>query len=81
MTFVLCDLADLTNCTGDVCCDPFTMCSCTLGVVTEVEGRIASTLKEQDFDAASEILSRMKYYQTILDSIDDKLHAKYDKSE
>ena len=56
------------------------MCSCTLDVVTEMEGRIASTLKEQDFDAASEILSQMKYYQTILDSINDKLHVKYDKS-
>ena len=46
-----------------------------------MEGRIASTLKEQDFDAASEILSQMNYYQTILDSINDKLHVKYDKSE
>ena len=45
-----------------------------VGVVTEMEERIADAFKAQDLDAASEILAQMKYYQTILDSIDDKLH-------
>ena len=39
-----------------------------------MEGRIAANFKAQDFDTASEILAQMKYYQTILDNIDDKLH-------
>ena len=47
---------------------------CTAGVVTEMEGRLAASFKAQDYDTASEVLAQMKYYQTILDSIDDKLH-------
>lgn len=39
-----------------------------------MEERIADAFKAGDLDAASEILAQMKYYQTILDSIDDKLH-------
>ena len=43
-------------------------------MVEEMEGRMAASFKTQDYDTANEVLAQMKYYQTILDSIDDKLH-------